>query len=130
MSEFKTSNDWKELSQDWTGYHEEPTRHKAWNLNKEFCKVPLASTDVHKKKFVKGYSPIEEAFNPKPILKSKDEKYIVDSGASLHTIGESSLSARNEDPTKDQKLTKNHNRGSTALKCVQLVEEFAFGTSS
>ena len=54
MSEFKISSDWKDLSQDWTGYQEEPTRHEAWNLNKEFCKVPVACTDVHKKKFVKG----------------------------------------------------------------------------
>ena len=48
---------------------------------------------MHETYFFMGYCPVEEANKSKPKLskKFKDRMYIVDSGASLHTTGESSL---------------------------------------
>ena len=61
---------------------------------------------MHETNFFMGYSPIEEAntSKPKPIIMSKDRKYIVDSGASLHMMGRSFLSPQEKKtlrPTED-----------------------------
>ena len=63
---------------------EDETRHTAWRLQQELYRIERALADVRTTKFFKGWSPIEEANTSKPTLmiKSKDQTYTVDSGAS------------------------------------------------
>ena len=57
------------------------TRHKAWIHRKELYKIKRAFPDVHETRFFQGHSPSEEANTSKrkPIRKSKDRLYLVDS---------------------------------------------------
>ena len=84
------SLDLKDASADWTEYQEDQARPKAWELHKELDKIKGAVADVHKTKFFKSNSPVEEAntSKPTPIMKSKDRMYLVDSGASLYMMEE------------------------------------------
>ena len=66
---------------------------KRWNL----CKTALQKAKgahAHKTQIFNCFYPIEEpnTSEHKPMIKSKDRMYIVDSGASLHMVEESSLS--------------------------------------
>ena len=68
---------------------------------------------MHETNFFKGDSPIEEANTSKhkPIITSKGRMYIVDSGASLHVMVESSLTPQEtENHTTDQHLPGDPNR--------------------
>ena len=83
---------------------------------------------MHKDKFFKGYSPIEEAntSTPKPIMRSKGRMYIVDSGASSHMMMEKSSPCPQEDKTIRQ--TKHHLEIQTANSIVRCAKEL--GTRS
>ena len=72
-------------------------RHKAWKLHKQLCNITGASKDVHSTNFFNSHSLMKEKANTstaKPFIKSKDRMYIVDCGASLLMLGESSLNAQ------------------------------------
>ena len=79
-----TSPNFEELSAGWTQYQEELARH-----NTKTCMERTSSRTTH--------SPIKEeahASTSKLIIQSKDQLYIVDSGASLHLMGDSSLASQ------------------------------------
>ena len=103
-------------------YQEKQARFKAWKLHTELCKTEGAHADMHRAKLFKGFSTIEEAntSKPRPIIKSKDRMYIVDTGASLHMMEESStLSAGRE----SIRQTKNYLEIHTANGSVYFSKE-------
>ena len=56
----KLRHDMKDLSQDWTKFQEDRTRHKARKLHKGLSKTKWAYADLHKTKFFKGQSQNQE----------------------------------------------------------------------
>ena len=88
---------------------------------------------VHSTNFFRGCSPIKEEATPptsKPIIKSKDRMYIVDSGASLHTMGESLPPPRENPSGKSIRKTKSHLGIQTADGIVRSTKLVATGRTS
>ena len=75
-------------------------------LSKALYKIKDAFADVQKTQFFTGHPPVEEAnaFKPKAIIKSKVRMYVVDSGTSLHMMGDTSLSSQKK-TIRQTKLT-------------------------
>ena len=82
--------DFSNLSEDWWTCQEDLARHKTWKLHNEVHKMKEAYVDVHRTKFSKEYFHMEKenTSKAKPIVKSKNRMFIVDSGSSLHMKGE------------------------------------------
>ena len=82
--------DFSHLSEDWWTYQEDFSRHKTWKLHNEVHKMKKTYVDVHRTKYSKEYFHIKEGntSKAKPIVKSTNRMFIVDSGSSLHMKGE------------------------------------------
>ena len=95
----------KDLSADWTEDRKDVARHTAWTLHKELYKIKGPYQDV-KSTFFKGYSPDEEEANASTsttIMKSQDRMHTVDSVASSHVMGLTSLVRKDEKTIRKKK---------------------------
>ena len=100
------SPDLTDLSIDWTGYQEDQARHNAWELHTDLNKITGSYADLYETNFFKGCSPFKKNTHPRP-NRSQSRRtgcIFVDSGVSLHMLGESSFSPQEK---KTVRQTKN-----------------------
>ena len=77
---------------EWNEEQEQCTRHKSYKLHRELFKIQGHQSDVHKSNFFSCYVPKEVRNTATGLaIHTKEKMHIVDSGASLHVMGLSSL---------------------------------------